>query len=339
MKNRGLVFALVCLTWGVELSAQETAGLITVVDVAGRTVVLDRPADKILGTHNPSLNTGIVLGGGDKYIAGFGNKKGSDKLYDLVMTDYAGIVQIGMGGTINMETVATLGSNNVAILPERYKSQVEQYAKVGVKAIVALPNTESFDTIKNSLLIVGKVLGEDARAQAIAAFMDGQVSQTRALSARAKNRPSVLFLGGKSPTSVATVSMIQTDIMEMAGGTNAAKGIDVRGAFADVNLEQILAWNPDIIWVPAYASYTVGSILGDPKWADIKAVRSKAVYRFPSSLEPWDYPTAAAVLGLRWGLYNLHPELFSIADLKAQSDAFYTLVYGKKFTLEQLGVE
>ncbi len=339
MKNRGLVSTFLCLAFAAGLSAQEKAGPITVVDVTGRVVVLERPADKILGTHNPSLNTGIVLGGGDRFIAGFGNKKMADKLYDFVMSDYAGIVQIGMGATINLETVATLGTNNVAILPERFKSQVEQFAKIGVKAIIALPNAESFDTIKNSLLIVGKALGEDRRAREITDLMDGQIAQAKALSAKARSRPSVLFLGSKSPFSVATASMIQTDIIEMAGGANAVKGIDVKGSFADVNFEQIIAWNPDVIWVPAYASYTVDSIMTDVKWRDIQAVKDKAVYRFPSSLEPWDYPTAAAVLGVRWGLYNLHPELSSLADLKGQADAFYTLVYGKKFTLEQFGIE
>ncbi len=337
MKARGVFLALLCLVLAVGANAQD--GTITIVDVTGRTVVLDRPADKILGTHNPSLNTGIVLGGGDGLIAGFGNKKMADKLYDFVMADYAGIVQIGMGSTINLETVATLGGNNVAILPERFKSQVDQYAKVGVKAIVALPNTESFDTIKNSLLIVGKALGEDERAAAITGFMDDQISQTKALAAKVTSRPSVLFLGSKSPFSVASASMIQTDIIDMAGGRNAVSGIDVKGSFAEVNVEQIIGWNPEVIWIPAYASYTVESLLADPQWKDIKAVRAKAVYRFPSSLEPWDYPTASAVLGLRWAMYNLHPELLGLEELKRRADDFYSLVYGKKFTLEQLGID
>lgn len=335
MRKRVLIALLACLALAAAASAQA----IVIVDVTGREIVLDKPADKILGTHNPSLNTGIVLGGGDKYIAGFGNKKMADKLYDFVMADYAGIVQIGMGSNINLETVAKLGTNNVAILPERFKSQVAEYAKVGVKAIVALPNTESFDSIKNSLLIVGKALGIDKRAGEIAGFIDAQVAGTKALSAKAAYRPSVLFLGSKSPFSVATMSMIQTDIIEMAGGVNAVKGVDVKGTFAEVNVEQIIAWNPEIIWVPAYASYTVESLLSDPKWQDVKAVKAKKVFRFPSSLEPWDYPTASAVLGLRWGLYNLHPELYPLSQLKKEADAFYGLVYGKQFTLEQLGVQ
>jgi iron complex transport system substrate-binding protein len=299
---------------------------------------LDRPASKILGTHNPSLNTAIVLGGGDKYIAGFGNKKMADKLYDFVMEDYEGIVEIGKGNNINFETVVALGKNNVAILPERFKTQVEKFENVGIPAVVALPNSESFDTIKNSLTIVAKVLGVEERAKKINSFIDRNISETKAIAAKVKTRPSVMFLGSSSPFSVATSSMIQTDIIEMAGGTNAVKGVDVKGGFADVNIEQIMAWNPDIIWVPKYASYTVEDLLKDPKWSSIKAIKEKAVYVFPSELEPWDYPTASAVLGLRWGLYSLHPELYSLEDLMKNADEFYNLVYGKKFTAKQLGL-
>lgn len=312
---------------------------VTVTDVTERVITLDKPASKILGTHNPSLNAGIVLGGGDKYIAGFGNKNMANKLYDYVMKDYNGIVQIGKGSTINFETVASLGKNNVAILPERFKNQIEQYENIGVKAIVALPNTESFDTIKNSLTIVGKVLGEENKANQINTFIDKNISEVKALAAKANTRPSVVFLGSSNPQSVASTSMIQTDIIEMAGGTNAVKGLNVKGAFADVSIEQIIAWNPEIIWVPQYASYTVESLLTDGKWSSIKAVKNKAVYVFPSNLEPWDYPTASAVLGLCWGLHNLHSELYNINDLMKDADEFYNMVYGMKFTAEQIGIK
>ncbi|MGI5882306.1 MAG: ABC transporter substrate-binding protein [Dethiobacteria bacterium] len=314
-------------------------GKVTVTDVTGRLVTLDKPASKILGTHNPSLNTAIVLGGGDKYIAGFGNKKMADKLYDFVMKDYDGIVEIGKGGNVNFETVLTLGKNNVAILPERFKDQVKQFENVGLQAVVALPNAESFDTIKKSLEIVGKVLGIEGRAKDINALIDKNISETKKVVENVKARPSVLFLGSSSSFSVATSSMIQTDIIEMAGGTNAVKGVEVQGAFADVNIEQIIAWNPEIIWVPKYATYTVESLLSDAKWGSIKAIKDKKVYVFPSELEPWDYPTASAVLGLRWGLHSLHPELYSLNSLMKNADEFYSLVYGVKFTAQQLGIE
>lgn len=168
-------------------------GKITVTDVVGRVVTLDRPASKVLGTHNPSLNTAIVLGGGDKYIIGFGNKEMADKLYDYVMDDYEGIVQIGKGRNVNYETVLSLGTNNVAILPERFVDQAEQFENIGVKAVVALPNAESFDTIKQSLTIVGKVLGENERAGQINRFIDNSISEIKTLAQKAKTQPKVLF--------------------------------------------------------------------------------------------------------------------------------------------------
>ena len=171
---------------------------VTITDVIGRVVTLDRPASKILGTHNPSLNAGIVIGGGDKYIAGFGNKQMANKLYNLVMDDYEGIVEIGKGKNINFETVVSLGKNNVAILPERFKDLAEQFENVGIQAVVALPNSESFDTIKNSLAIVGKVLGEEDRAKQINAFIDKNIAETKAIADKAKTRPSVIFLGSSS---------------------------------------------------------------------------------------------------------------------------------------------
>lgn len=312
---------------------------ITVTDVVGRVVTLDKPADKILGTHNPSLNTGIVLGGGDKYIAGFGNKMMANKLYDYVMKDYDGIVQIGKAGNINFETAVALGKNNIAVLPERFKDQAAQFENVGIKAVVALPNSESFDTIKESLRIVGAVLGEGKKAEQINAFIDKSISETKSTSAKTKNRPSVIFLGSSSCFSVASTSMIQTDIIDMAGGINAVKGLNVKGTFAEVNIEQIIGWNPDIIWVPNYATYTIEDLMKDPKWSSIKAIKDKAVYMFPCDLEPWDYPTASAALGLRWGLYNLHPELYGFNDLMKETDEFYNMVYGKKFTAEQMGIK
>jgi iron complex transport system substrate-binding protein len=311
---------------------------IEIKDVVGRTIILDKPASGILGTHNPSLNTGIVLGGGDKYIKGFGNKNMANNLYESVMKDYAGIVQIGKGSNINWETVAKLKDNTIAIIPERFKSQAEEYEKVGVKAIVALPNSESFTTIRESLTIVGKALGEEKKAEQINTFINKSINETKTAAGKTTNRPSVMFLGSSNPLSVATTEMIQADIIEMVGGKNAVVGMNVKGEFADVSIEQIIAWNPEVIWIPEYAGYTVESLLNDVKWSSIKAVKNKAVYKFPSALEPWDYPTSSASLGLYWGLYNLHPEVFTKADLLKKTDEYYQLVYGKKFTEKQMGL-
>ena len=80
-------------------------------------------------------------------------------------------------------------------------------------------------------------------------------------------------------------------------------------------------------------------MLNDSAWSSITAIKNKAIYEFPSVLEPWDYPTAAVALGVCWATHNLHPDLYSLDDLKEDTDEFYNLVYGKTFTLEQIGLK
>ncbi|MGI5840363.1 MAG: ABC transporter substrate-binding protein [bacterium] len=321
-----------------ETGGQEPSGKITVTDVTGRELVFDEPATKVVGTHNPSLNAVVVLGGGDKYIVGFGNKDMARGLYERVIEGFAELTQIGKGKNINLETVAATGAD-LAVIPERFKDQVEEYEKVEVPAIVALPNDESFEKVKETMSMLGKVLGETERADKIIEFFDNKIAETKGIAANATDNQKVLFLGGSSPLSVAPAAMIQTELIEAAGGINAVSGIDVKGDFADVNIEQIIAWNPDVIWFPAYADFTAEDLINDPAWGSINAIKNKAVYKFPSELEPWDQPTAAVSLGVCWATHNLHPELYSLDDLKKDVDEFYNLVYGKTFTVEELGLE
>jgi iron complex transport system substrate-binding protein len=317
---------------------EETDNPIVITDVIGREVTLEKPATKLVGTHNPTLNAAVVLGGGGKYLVGFGNKEMSRGLYEQVIDSYDDLVQIGKGSTINFESVVAAGAD-LAILPERNQDLVPQFEEINLPAVVILDSTESFETVKQTLTLLGQVLGEDERAEQITAFLDAQLEQAQTLLKDTTERPSVLFLGASSQLSVAPAAMIQTSLIEAGGGTNAVSGVEGTGSFIEVNIEQIVAWNPDVIWYPAYSDYTMEDLLNDPTWSSINAIKNKQVFEFPSLLEPWDQPTAAVALGVDYALYSLHPDLYNLDSLMQDVDAFYTLVYGKTFTKEQLGIK
>ena len=155
-------------------------------------------------------------------------------------------------------------------------------------------------------------------------------------------KDGVVFIITNHTTTGITVNegleCIQSDIMETAGGVNAVEGVDVLGDFAEVSAEEIIAWNPEVIWIPAYADYTVDDVLNAPEFSSVAAVQNGAVYSFPSALEPWDYPTASACLGVCWAAYNLHPDLYSYEELIEDVNALYDLIYGQTFTEEQIGI-
>ena len=310
----------------------------TIVDVMGNEVTLEGPATRLVGTHNPTMNMAVILGGGGKYIAGFGNKEMADVLYSYVYPELKDdVIQIGKGKNVNYETVLTTGAD-LAILPERFAYMVEEFAAIDIPAIVIQTSKESYDTIRDALTLVGQATGEEARAAEIIAYFDGVINKLEERTASVTEKPSVMFLGSSNMYSVAPGAMIQSDIMETAGAVNAVTGVDVQGAFADVSAEEIVGWNPDIIWVPEYADYTVEDVLNAPEFQSITAVQNGAVYPFPSNLEPWDYPSTRACLGAAWATWPLLPELYSYDELLADINGLYELLYGQTFTAEQIGI-
>jgi len=321
-----------------EAPVEESEWPKTIVDVVGNEITLDAPATRLVGTHNPTMNMAVILGGGGKYIAGFGNKEMADVLYSYVYPELQDdVIQIGKGKNINYETVLTTDAD-LAILPQRFAYMVEEFNAVGIPAIVILTSKESYDTIRNALTLVGQVTGEEDRAAQIISYFDGIINKLNERTASVTEKPTVMFLGSSNMYSVAPGAMIQSDIMETAGAVNAVTGVDVQGSFADVSAEEIVGWNPDIIWVPNYADYTVEDVLNAPEFQSITAVQNGAVYTFPCNLEPWDYPSTSACLGAAWATWNLHPELYSYDELMTDINGLYELLYGQTFTAEQIGI-
>jgi len=311
---------------------------VTIVDVVGRTITIPEPAQKLVGTHNPTMNIAIILGGGGKYIVGFGNKNMAGGLYGYVYPELEGVLQIGKGREINIESCVEAGAQ-LAILPERFADLAEQFEAVGIPAAVILPNTESFETIKQSIELLGVLIGEEERAAEIITYYDGKIEAAKAIAGQVGANPKVLFLGGSTPLSVANGLMLQSTMIETVGAANVAKDVEGKGDFIEVSLEEIIGWNPDVIYIPAFAQYTVDDLLNDESWSSINAIKDKKVYMFPSLLEPWDYPTPSTLMGLGWLLNSLYPDLYSVDQVLEDAQAYYSLIYGQSFSAEQLGLE
>lgn len=311
---------------------------VTITDIVGRTVTLPKPAERIVGTHNPTMNIAIILGGGGKYIVGFGNKNMAGNLYSYVYPELDGVAQVGRGREINFESCIEMGAD-LAILPERFADLAERFEEIGIPAAVILPNNESYETIKESIRLLGILLGEEERAAGIIAFYSEKIAAAEAIAARISTTQSVLYLGGSSPLSVANGLMLQSVMMETVGAVNVAKGVSGGGDFVNITIEEIIGWNPDVIYIPAYASYSIDDLLHDPAWSSINAIKNAKVYQFPSALEPWDYPTPSTLMGLGWLLNNLYPDLYSQDQLLADARTYYEMVYGQTFSAVQLGLQ
>ena len=108
--------------------------------------------------------------------------------------------------------------------------------------------------------------------------------------------------------------------------------------YVSVTAEHAEEWDPDVIWVPWYADYTVEDVVSDPVYANLRAVKEGSVRRFPGPLEPWYESTFAAYIGTCWMAYDLYPELYPAESFVEDVNEFYEIMYHMTFTPEELCV-
>jgi iron complex transport system substrate-binding protein len=125
-------------------------------------------------------------------------------------------------------------------------------------------------------------------------------------------------------------NMMQTDMIEWAGGINPAAKSDV--GFIKISPEQLIAWNPDFIVTSQKFQGDIDQLYKEVKYQNVKAFKNKQIYRFPSALEPWDYPSPSSYLAMLWLATKIHPELFSDIDFDKVADDFYDTLYGVPYS-------
>jgi len=146
-------------------------------------------------------------------------------------------------------------------------------------------------------------------------------------------RPTVYYARGPQGLTTGLAGSINVEMIEFLGATNVA-GQD-RGGLANVGLEQVVLWDPEVI------------VTNDPNfyrdvwklrvWSSVAAVRSKRVYLSPHLPFGWfDYPPGAnRLIGLEWLAQILYPQLFRF-DLKRDTAEFYRRFYHQEPTAAQL---
>ena len=122
--------------------------------------------------------------------------------------------------------------------------------------------------------------------------------------------------------------------IEFIGARNVAA--DLHGAHGVATIEQIRAWNPEII-IASNADIRRRMCAADPDWAAIAAVKTGRVYLSPKLPFGWvDYPPAVnRLIGLWWLAKIFYPERFP-EDIKPLARDFYTAFYHVTPTAAQI---
>ena len=232
----------------------------------------------------------------------------------------------GRGNTANLESVIALKPDLVLDVGSTNATFVSLAGRVQQQIGVPYALLDGrFDAIGATYRKLGELTGRQEDAGKLAGYADdtfktinGRIAAI-ALSARPRvyyaRGPRGLVTGLGGSINVETIEMLAQNV---AGGN--------QGGLANVSIEQVLLWNPDVI-VTIDQDFAA-SVRSDPAWASVKAVRDGRVHLSPKMPFGWvDFPPSVnRLIGLWWLAKILYPDKFP-EDMRALTHDFYTVFY------------
>jgi iron complex transport system substrate-binding protein len=175
------------------------------------------------------------------------------------------------------------------------------------------------------------VLGRPERARLITEAIEASRQQElRTAASVASGRPKVLYFNRFAQgLKVAGDATYNDFCIRLVGAANPAAGPS--GApgkgMVGVDVEQVLAWDPDVVLLGNFDGAVPDDVYRDPKWRRLSAVRRRRVYKVPLGGYRWDPPSHESPLMWRWLSMVTFPAQ-PASDLRGEIDRYYTLYYG-----------
>lgn len=135
----------------------------------------------------------------------------------------------------------------------------------------------TIDSIKEQILLIGRIIGEEGNASALIKIMDEKITELKRKIPKTEKPPRVLYYdeGGYIPGRSSNFYSI-CDIIGVIN-TGAEKGIK---SWSQIDYETLLKWDPDIIFVPE-GSNLKEQLMTAKILSHAKAVQQKKIYYTP----------------------------------------------------------
>ncbi|AAM05551.1 TPA: ABC transporter substrate-binding protein [Methanosarcina acetivorans] len=349
-----LIILLVAGVFIIPVSPDKSTenNTITVTDLAGRTVSLKVPAERVVLGSSRDLHEFAAVEGENfsNKIVGWGpDLRKSDKdTYDKFGEKYPeikNIPEVGYYGSqdFSIEKVVSL-KPDLVIFPmfdyDRAKDDLSKFEQAGIPVVFTDFYQDTLENSTKSITLLGKLLGKEKRAKEITDFYDEQTDIVYSrLSKINKTKPKVYIESGWKGASEygrTYSSLGWGPIVDKAGGDNIARNFTSESA--TVAPEFLIDADPDIIiitgsnWVTTPDSVKLGyyanqdsskdllkAYLQRPGWDSLQAVENQEVYSIFHTYDSRIYSFAGLQILAKW----FYPEEFSDVDPEAGIKEFH----------------
>ena len=256
------------------------------------------------------------------------------------------------GNVINVEELMKLNPD-VVFYSENNNEQKEVLTKAGFCAIGVSANGWGYDCIETlnqwlkTLTEVFKysddikVLSDRSekaqkKSNEIYSMIKSRISK---LTNEEKKRVFFLFQYNDSTMMTSGKNFFGQWWADASGCLNVAEELSKDNSVA-TNLEQVYAWNPDMIFITNFTTALPKDLyentIGAYDWSEVKAVKDKEVYKLPLGMYRTYTPGIDTPITLLWFAKTAYPEMFSDVDLIKETRAYYQDIFDIQLSDEQI---
>jgi len=243
----------------------------------------------------------------------------------------------GRGNTANVEVILKAKTDLIVDVGSTGASLASLAAQVQEQTRIPYALFDGrIESTPATLRALGKLMGDEARAEQLASWYAKELDDAKRRVARAASQPRVYYGRGPAGLQTGGKGSINVEILEFLGAQNVAE--EAHAGLVAVPVEQILLWNPEVVLTTDPNFWR--NVWSDPRWRAVAAVEQKRVFLSPNLPFGWfDFPPGAnRLLGIWWAGKLLYPSAFDI-DLRAKVKEFHSLFYHREPTPEQLDAQ
>lgn len=329
----GLILLLTgCYAPKMDVDAPILDGKIVVTDQRGRDVEIVKPIEKIVAVPMPMASLVYTIDGTSDRLVGM-----HPSALSAIKSGILGKIEpklasvsssfVGNDFVINVEEALKTNPDLVLQWGDRGEDLILGLENVGIPTVGLKYGTQQ--DLETWIRILGTVLDRQDRADKLLNWHETKLTEVKNLTKdlEVKNMPRVLYLSPVENLRTVGSNTYNDEYFGWTGAINVAESLD---GWNELTMEQVLAWNPDIIYVGNFGKLSAKDILANKipgqKWQSVKAVIDGQVYDIPNGGYRWDSPSQESPLMWMWLFGVQYPEIDKF-DLKDEMTYFYREFY------------
>ena len=241
----------------------------------------------------------------------------------------------GGKGELNLETLLAAAPDVVIDVGEPKDSMAEDLDALQEQTGIPFVHIDAYlASMDDTYAMLGDLLAMPNEAQGLADYCRYAYDKVKAI-ADSVEKVNLLYVTGEEGLNVIAKGSYHAEVIDMLCNNLAV--VDEpssKGTGNEVDMEQILNWNPDAaIFAPGSIYSTVAD---NENWQTIPAIRDGRYYEVPMGPYNWMGfpPSVQRILGMQWMAKVLYPDAADY-DMYETTQTYFQLFYHCDLTAEQ----